>query len=308
MEYLSKVQTQLLREQFPSTADLRNQVHITYWSEQHLVTQELLDLLPFGRVLSATAFYHYTDFQLDDLVAEAQRNLVLWVLTGVCQYNGLLVNQLSLFHDDTFLWHYSVPPRCQKIILHIQQGNKIRFLSRFYLLQAKIELEFSEICLVNYSSEPELIYSDSKDYTYHWLTNLWDISIVNPEYQLINPQQFTRPIQHPNTQGRETKYLAFSLSYLNTSNLILDTDYWASVDTTRVPSLTSHASTLESEYHRSRELDLCQHASPALDPCYCGIDMCYCDTPIPGTPPTPSYIALWKPKEHPRLIEGLHYN
>ena len=307
MEYLSETQTQVLREQFPSIADLRNQVHITYWSEQHLVTQEPLDLLPFGRVLSATAFYHYTDFQLDDLVAKAQRNSVLWVLTGVHQYNGTLVDQLSLFHNDTFLWHYSVPPRRQEIISHIQQGNRIRFLSCFYLSQTKIELEFSKICLVNYSGEPELVYSDSKDYTYHWLTNLWDIGIVNLEYQSINPQQFTHPIQHPNTQGRETEYQAFSLSYLNTSDLILDTNYWASVDTTRVPSLTSRASTPESKYQRSRELDLRQHASPALDPCYCGIDVCHCDTPIPRTPPTPLYIALWKPKEHPRPIEGLHY-
>ena len=123
-------------------------------------------------------------------------------------------------------------------------------------MQAKIELEFSKICLINYSGEPKLIYSDSKDYTYHWLTNLWDIGIVNPEYQLINPQQFMCPIQHPNTQGRETEYLAFSLSYLNTSDLILDTNYWASVDTTRVPSLTSRASTPESKYHQSRQLDL----------------------------------------------------
>ena len=129
MEYLSEAQTQLLREQFPSIADLRNQVHVTYWSEQHLITQDLLDLLSFGRVLSATAFYHYTDFQLDDLVAEAQRNLILWALTGVHQYNGILVDQLSLFHDNTFLWHYSVPLQRQEIISHIQQGNRIRFLS-----------------------------------------------------------------------------------------------------------------------------------------------------------------------------------
>ena len=138
--------------------------------------------------------------------------------------------------------------------------------------------------------------------------DIWDIGIVNPEYQLINPQQFMCPIQHPNTQGRETEYLAFSLSYLNTSDLILDTDYWASIDTTQVPSLTSRASTPESKYRQSRELDLCQRAFPALDPCYCGIDMCHCDTPIPGTLPTPSYITLWKPKKYPRPIEGLHYN
>ena len=71
MEHLSEVQEQVLREQFPNLADLRNQVHIAYWSEQHFITQDLLDLLLFSRVLSATAFYHYTDFQLDDLVTMA---------------------------------------------------------------------------------------------------------------------------------------------------------------------------------------------------------------------------------------------
>ena len=172
MEHLSKVQEQVLREQFPNLADLRNQVHIAYWSEQHFITQDLLDLLPFSRVLSATAFYHYTNFQLDALVAAAQRNFTLWALLGIHQYNGTLVDQLSLFHDDTFLWHYSVPLRCQEILSHIQQGNRIRFLSQFYLSQAKIELEFSKIHLINYSGEPKLVYSDSKDYTYHWLTNL----------------------------------------------------------------------------------------------------------------------------------------
>ena len=177
----------MLREQFPNLADLRNQVHVAYWSKQHFITQDLLDLLPFGRVLSATAFYHYTDFQLHALVAAAQRNFTLWVLLGIRQYNGTLVDQLSLFYDDTFLWHYSVPPWCQEILLHIQQENRIQFLSQFYLSQAKIELEFSGICLINYSGEPKLIYSDSKDYMYHWLTNLWDIGIVNPEYQLVNP-------------------------------------------------------------------------------------------------------------------------
>ena len=153
-----------------------------------------MDLLPFGRVLSATAFYHYTDFQLDALVAAAQKNFALWALIGVHQYNDTLVNQISLFHDNTFLWHYSVLLQHQEITSYIQQGNRIQFLTCFYLSQAKIELEFSKICLINYSGEPELVYSDSKDYMYHWLTNLWDIGIVNPEYQLINPQQFTHPI------------------------------------------------------------------------------------------------------------------
>ena len=77
MENLSQELQQVVREQFPQVTDLRNQVHLTYWSEQHLVTQELLCQLPFGRILSATTFYHYMDFQLEELVTVARRNFVL---------------------------------------------------------------------------------------------------------------------------------------------------------------------------------------------------------------------------------------
>jgi hypothetical protein len=116
VEHLSQEQQQTVREQFSQVVDLRNQVHLTYWSKQHLVTQDLLHQLPFGRILSATTFYHYTDFQLEELVTTAKRNFVLWVLIGIHQYNGSLVDQIALFHNDTFLWHYSIPPNRKAII------------------------------------------------------------------------------------------------------------------------------------------------------------------------------------------------
>ena len=71
MEFLSQTQEQLVREQFPSLVDLRTQVHFTYWSELHLVTQELSDQLPFGQIFSATSFYCLIDFQLGNLVTAA---------------------------------------------------------------------------------------------------------------------------------------------------------------------------------------------------------------------------------------------
>ena len=145
MEHLSQAQVQIIRGQFPQLADLRNQVHLTYWSEQHFITQDLLRQLPFGRLLSATSFYHYVDFQLRDLVTAARRNFVLWALIRICQYNQSLVNQIALFYDDTFFWHYSIPANCSEILTQIQHGSRIRFLSHLHLSQTKIELEFNEI-------------------------------------------------------------------------------------------------------------------------------------------------------------------
>jgi hypothetical protein len=59
------------------------------------------------------------NFQLEELVAAARRSFVLWVLIGICQYNGSLVDQIALFYDNTFLWHYSILPNCETIIMQI---------------------------------------------------------------------------------------------------------------------------------------------------------------------------------------------
>jgi hypothetical protein len=308
VEHLSPAQEQIVREQFPQLADLRHQVHLTYWSEQHFITRDLLCRLPFGRILSTTTFYQYVDFQLPDLITAARRNFTLWALIGIRQYNRSLVDQLTLFYDDTFFWHYSIPANRSEILAQIQRGSRIRFLSRFHLSQTQIEVEFSEVRAVSDSdTEFQLVYTDSKEYTYNWLSGLWDHHIHNQEFNLLNPTIYTTPISEPHHNGREAEYQAYFETLRTHTDLILDLSYWGSLESTRVPSLTSRASTPESEYRRSRELDL-QRASPALDPCLCGIDVCRCNAPRPDTPPTPPYISLWSPLEHFDPIEGLHYN
>ena len=157
----------------------------------------------------------------------------------MCQYNRSLVDQLALFHDKTFLWHYSVLPKRQEILYQICNGNRIRFLSQFFLLQAKVKLEFSKIQLL--TSRDQLVYTDSKEYTYSWVTSTWDTHIHNLKFSLINLCVFTLPPLIPNTSGQETEYQA-QLEHLQAlpSTLILDTDYWGSVTTTSsLPGLTS---------------------------------------------------------------------
>ena len=152
-----------------------------------------------------------------------------------------------------------------------------------------------------------VVYMDSKEYTYDLRTNVWDITVHNLDNNLIDPGIYTHTPQFLSTL-RETKHQAYYEQIRNDSDLILTADYWASIDSTEVPSLTSHASTPLSKYQRSRDLD--QRASPAKisEYCHCRIDDCYCDIYVPGTPPTPPYIILWKPKELPQPIEGLHWN
>ena len=139
------IREEFIRELALNLVNLRSQVQLTYWSEQHFITQELLNLIPFGEILSNIHFYSYVDYSLDELVSKANSTLLYWRLLGVTQYNRSPLDQLSLFYDKTFLWHYSAPSYQEEIRLQIQSGHRVRFLSRFLLSQTKIEVEFNEI-------------------------------------------------------------------------------------------------------------------------------------------------------------------
>ena len=54
---IQEIREEFLREASFNLTDLRNQVQLMYWSEQHFITKELLDLIPFGEILSDIRFY-----------------------------------------------------------------------------------------------------------------------------------------------------------------------------------------------------------------------------------------------------------
>jgi len=142
---IQEIRNEFLREAGFNLTDLRNQVQLTYWSEQHFITQNLLELLPFGEILSDIRFYSYINYSLDELISKANQTLLYWRLSGITQYDGTAVTQISLFYDETFLWHYSAPSYQEEIHSQIQSGHRVRFLSRFLLSQTEIEVEFNEI-------------------------------------------------------------------------------------------------------------------------------------------------------------------
>jgi len=125
----NEIQEEFLRELALNLVNLRNQVQLMYWSEQHFITKELLELIPFGEILSNIHFYSYVDYSLDELVSKANSTLLYWRLSGITQYDRTPIDQLSLFYDETFLWHYSAPSYQEEIYLQIQLGHRVRFLS-----------------------------------------------------------------------------------------------------------------------------------------------------------------------------------
>jgi len=100
---IQEIRDEFLREAGFDLTDLRSQIQLTYWSEQHFITQGLLELLPFREILSDIRFYSYINYSLDKLISKANQTLLYWRLSGITQYDGTAVTQLSLFYDKTFL-------------------------------------------------------------------------------------------------------------------------------------------------------------------------------------------------------------
>jgi len=317
---IQEIREEFLREAGFNLTDLRNQIQLTYWSEQHFITQELLDLIPFGEILSDIRFYSYVDYSLDELISKANQTLLFWRLSGITQYDGTPVTQLSLFYDKTFLWHYSTPLYWEEIRSQIQSGHRVRFLSRFLLSQTEIEVEFNEIRLqTNFDDNFQFVYTDSNTYQYKFANLRWQPIRTILSFPLINLPTFSLPIMVPNALGRETEYQA----YLNQvqglpNNIHIQDHYWDSVDSTPANTLRpTHVNTpstgSDTDYWTSTNF---QFASPTPESgstnsaclCACGTDVCYCDTQQPRTPPTPAGISLWNPKYSNQPINSLHYN
>ena len=311
---------EILRHIYPRIANLQEQVQLMCWSEHHLVPQDLLNVLPFGRPFRAISFYCYIDYQLVNILTAARHCTAYWLLSYAHNFDQTPITQLSLFYNETFFWHYSILSIWQEIITQIQARHQIRFLSRFLISETKVEVEFNEIQLQTVPSRDftssglyQFIYTDKRVLTYQWSDCVWRTKLLIPRTQLIDPpSHFTLPITQPNTQGRDTEYLErFQRILLEPDLLMLDSSYHNSVDSTTPPTLvgipqTSPPSTPESVYQHSQELTF-QEDDPDL--CFCGIDICYCDIRHPRTPPTLPGINLWNPhffRSGP--IDSLHYN
>jgi len=169
--------------------------------------------------------------------------------------------------------------------------------------ETKVEVEFNKIQLQTIQSGDftstglyQFIYSDERTLTYHWNNHVWTTDLTTPHTSLINPpSHFTLPITQPNTQGRDTKYLErFQRILLEPDLLTLNSSYHDSVDSSLPPTLvgtpeSSPPSTPESVYQRAQEITF---SNNHLDLCFCGIDLCHCDSRHPRTPPTPLGIHL----------------
>jgi hypothetical protein len=126
---LRQIREIILRNYFLTIVDLRTQTHITVWSDYYFITKPLANLLPFGHTLPLVTFYQYIDYQLPNLVEQASNNLLYWSILETQHFIRETATQLTLFFNNTFLWHYYIPAKYQEIIQNLLNRHRIQFLS-----------------------------------------------------------------------------------------------------------------------------------------------------------------------------------
>ena len=204
MANLSQLREQIIRDYFPHVVNLRTQVQLSSWSENQIVPRPLIALLPFGRTLDPVQYDQYLVWVLPEIVETSRRSLLYWTITNAWEPNDLFDEQISIFFDEVFFWHYYVSAKVEEIIQSIQNGNRIQFLSCFHLSQTQIELEFNEIQLLT-TEPPQLVYTDCEEHIYSWSRRFWHTHTLSRNPSLLDPQEFTIP-PFRQTIGRDPEY------------------------------------------------------------------------------------------------------
>ena len=125
MANLSQLREQIIRDYFPHIIDLRTQVQLSSWSENQLIPRPLLALLPFGRTLDPVQHDQYLVWVLPEIVETLRRSLLYWTITNARDPHNLLDEQISIFFDEVFFWHYYISAKVEEIIQSIQNRNRI---------------------------------------------------------------------------------------------------------------------------------------------------------------------------------------
>jgi hypothetical protein len=275
------IRAQTLDHLFPQreVIDLRGEFKVDYLNDHHQFLKPLLDLLPFGQILSPTTYYHIIDDSFPQIVIEARRQLLYWHLARVRHFNQDPVDQFTLFNNEDYLWQRIVPSATRDIQFNLLEGDRIRFLTRFHLTYEKIEIAFDEIRLISLPESFRLAIADGREHTYNWNSTTWEITLINTDSSIIDPREYHYP---PET--RAPNLLPALDAYLD-RQLTLERNLADAAETAWAINDSLPSSSIPTDFDEAR-----------WDHCICRKEDDICNCPYrPDTPPTPNSVVLWSP-------------
>ncbi len=170
-------------------------------TEASTVTSNLHHLLKFGSTFDQQEFDNFIENQLDDIVKVCSEQLLFWHISGETNTYNEPVNHILVWSNTDYFWFILLPRSTREIHFFLEDGDHVYFLEWFSLDHTKFELTFSEVRHLSTPGEETsswpLVTTLSKEYTYHWSSSLWEVTLDNPDHWINNPAYYNLPPQNP---------------------------------------------------------------------------------------------------------------
>ncbi len=247
------------------------------WSKGLLVLNKLIDLLPFGQVLSPAQYSELISCDLPRIASAAQEQLLYWHLAQATAPNNHPFKTLLLWNNDDYLWFCHIANREEEIVEQVQQGVHYRYLEKFCLSHSQIEIDIQDLCLATTPEGLCIVTAEGKELTYKWNDSTWTTTRENPDQRLVDPTVYYYPPSEPT----DVEILEFATARRQ-----------AEVSEEALPLSSPPSPTPTNPADGWGDDTSPQWGSRTV--CWCSKEVCDCRY-RPNTPPTPPSIVLWAP-------------
>ncbi len=166
--------------------NLHTEPKVECHTEASTVTCNLHHLLKFRSILDQQDFDNFIENQLDNIVKACSKQLLFWHISGEVNIYNEPVDHILVWSNTDYFWFVLLPRSTREIHFFLEDRDRIYFLERFSLNHTKFKLTFSEVRRLSTPSEETslwlLIVTLSKEYTYHWSSSSWEVTLDNPDH------------------------------------------------------------------------------------------------------------------------------
>jgi hypothetical protein len=274
---------------FPVTSrtNLLSKTEVDFWTEDPTLLSNLFELLPFGQALLSDEYNNFIENTLPRIPNGVQDQFLYWHLaTPPTSFNQPIESTL-LWNNNINFWTCHIPPRLNDLTSRILGGEHIQYLEQFRLDYQEIRLTFQEIRLVTYSEERHTcpVITEGREFTYRWNNPVWEVTLENPDQNLINPRIHHLP-QDTLDEELNSTYVYTALTELNDLTISDREERLLQEDLPPSSGWTSRAPVSEIGWE--------DESSRNTESCWCNREVCMCGY-RPDTPPTPPSVVLWSP-------------
>jgi hypothetical protein len=274
---------------FPTTSrtNLLSRTEVDCWTEDPTLLSNLFELLPFGQALLSDEYNNFIENTLPRIPSSVQDQFLYWYLANPPTSFNQPIESTLLWNNDINFWTRHIPPRLDDLTSHILDGEHIQYLEQFRLDYQEIRLNFQEIHLVTYGEERHTrpVITEGHEFTYRWNNPVWEITLENPDQNLVNPRIHHLPQDTLDDELNST-HVYTALAELNDLTLNDRQEHLLQEDLPPSSGWTSRAPVSDIGW----EDDLSRNT----ESCWCNKEVCTCRY-RPDTPPTPPSVVLWSP-------------